>query len=253
MMTKKNSQIPKASRRRGRYWPDFWSVGAVLIAAAVLAPMLAVGWIALPPSQNIWPHLLSTVLPRYMATTLILMAGVGVLTAAVGAGAAWLVVMFRFPGSRVLDYALLFPLAIPAYVGAYALVDFLDYAGPVQIALRLAFGFKDSRDYWFPEIRSTWAAVLVLSAALYPYVYLLSRAAFREQSGGTYEVARALGQGPVGGFRRLGLPLARPAIAAGGGGGGGGGARGGGGGSGCSVGWACPWRALPLRRAWRWR
>lgn len=215
MMTKKNSQIPKASRRRGRYWPDFWSVGAVLIAAAVLAPMLAVVWIALHPSENIWPHLLSTVLPRYMATTLILMGGVGVLTAAVGTGAAWLVVMFRFPGSRVLDYALLFPLAIPAYVGAYALVDFLDYAGPVQITLRLAFGFKDSRDYWFPEIRSTWAAVLVLSAALYPYVYLLSRAAFREQSGGTYEVARALGQGPVGVFRRLGLPLARPAIAAG--------------------------------------
>lgn len=215
MITDKNSQIPVSKPHRRRYWPDVWSVGAVVIAVAVLAPMLAVVWIAFHPSENIWPHLLSTVLPRYMATTLVLMAGVGVLTAAVGAGAAWLVVMFRFPGSRVLDYALLFPLAIPAYVGAYALVDFLDYAGPVQIALRLAFGFKDSRDYWFPEIRSTWAAVLVLSAALYPYVYLLARAAFREQSGGTYEVARALGQGPFGVFRRLGLPLARPAIAAG--------------------------------------
>ena len=215
MMTKKNSRIPASVPVWRRVLPDPWSVGAVLIAAAVLAPMLAVVWIAFHPSENIWPHLLSTVLPRYLATTLVLMAGVGILTAAVGAGAAWLVVMYRFPGQRVLDYALLFPLAIPAYVGAYALVDFLDYAGPVQIALRLAFGFKDSRDYWFPQIRSTWAAVLVLSAALYPYVYLLARAAFREQSGGTYEVARALGQGPFGVFRRLGLPLARPAIAAG--------------------------------------
>src|SRR5690606_27493834 len=138
-----------------------------------------------------------------------------VLTASVGAGAAWLVSVFDFPFRRALALALAFPLAIPAYVGAYALVDMLDYAGPVQSGLRAAFGWQSARDYWFPQTRSRWAAILVLSAALYPYVYILARAAFAEQSGAMFEVARALGQGPGGVFARVGLPLARPAIAAG--------------------------------------
>ena len=194
---------------------DGWSIGALLIAAVVLAPMLAVVWIAFHPTENIWPHLIETVLPRYFRNTLMLMAGVGVLTAAVGTGAAWLVVMFRFPGRGWLDYALLFPLAIPAYVGAYALVDFLQYAGPVQSGLRAAMGWQTARDYWFFEVRSLPMAVMVLAAALYPYVYLLARAAFREQSGASYDVARALGAGPWALFWRVGLPLARPAIATG--------------------------------------
>ena len=178
-------------------------------------PILSVIWIAATPVENVWPHLIATVLPRYLGNTFYLMVGVGVLTAAVGTGSAWLLAMYRFPLSRVLDYALLLPLAIPAYIGAYALVDFFEYAGPVQGAMRAAFGWNSARDYWFPEVRSRGAAVLVLSAALYPYVYLLSRAAFREQPGGAYEVARALGSGPWGLFWRVGLPLARPAIAAG--------------------------------------
>ena len=197
-------------------WPlDRWSLGALVIAALVLAPIVAVVWIAFHPTENIWPHLLSTVLPRYLRTTLILMAGVAVLTAVVGTGAAWLVTMYRFPGRDWLAWVLLFPMAIPAYVGAYALVDFLDYSGPLQVGLRAAFGWVSARDYWFPEVRSLPTAILVLSAALYPYVYLLARAAFREQSGGSYEVARALGAGPWGLFFRVGLPLAQPAIATG--------------------------------------
>ena len=212
MLTKQNSRI----NPRPAFWRlDGWSLGALAIAAVVLAPMLAVLWIAFHPTENIWPHLVATVLPRYFMATLRLMLGVGVLTAAMGAGAAWLVTMYRFRGSRVLEYALLFPLAIPAYVGAYALVDFLDYAGPLQTAMRAGMGWKDARDYWFPEIRSEWAAIVVLSAALYPYVYLLTRSALREQSGASYEVARSLGLGPWGMFWRLGLPLVRPAIAAG--------------------------------------
>ncbi|GGG82089.1 iron ABC transporter permease [Salipiger pallidus] len=199
--------------RRMRLSP--WSVGAALIAALVVAPILSVIWIAMFPAQNIWPHLISTTLPRYLSNTLILMTGVGLLAGASGAGAAWLVARYDFPGRRWLEWLLLLPLAIPAYVGAYALVDLLEYAGPVQGALRQMFGWQTARDYWFPEIRSMGAAIVVLSAALYPYVYLLARNAFREQSATSDEVAQSLGAGPLGRFWRVGLPLARPAIAAG--------------------------------------
>ena len=196
-------------------WPSLWSVGAVLIALLVLAPIVAVIWFAVTPTENIWPHLRSTTLPRYLRNTGVLMISVGLSTAVIGTVTAWLVVMYRFPGRKWLQWALLTPLAIPAYVGAYALVDFLEYAGPVQTALRELFGWTNAKDYWFPQIRTRGAATLVLSLALFPYVYILARAAFREQSGAGYEVARALGAGPIARFWRVGLPLARPAIAAG--------------------------------------
>lgn len=195
--------------------PNLWSIGAVLIALIVLSPIIAVTWIALNPADNIWPHLLSTTLPRYLSNTLISMFAVGLLSACIGTGAAWLISRYRFPLSGWLEWLLLLPLSIPAYVGAYALVDFLEYAGPIQTAMRELFGWASSRDYWFPEIRSLNAAIIVLSAALYPYVYLLARAAFREQSGGGHEVAQSLGAGPFARFWKVGLPLARPAIAAG--------------------------------------
>ncbi|NHX27378.1 iron ABC transporter permease, partial [Escherichia coli] len=127
-------------------------------------PILSVVWMAATPEANIWPHLVSTTLPRYLENTGVMMAAVALLSASMGTGAAWLVTMYRFPGVRVLEWLLLLPLAIPAYVGAYALVDFLEYAGPVQTALRDVFGWQSARDYWFPEIRSRGAAVLVLSA-----------------------------------------------------------------------------------------
>ena len=210
-----SDRFTQLQSRRRRPRPDLWTLGALAIAAVVLAPVLSIVWIAFNPTENIWPHLIATVLPRYLGTTLLLMAGVAALTAAMGTGAAWLVTMYRFPGRDWLAHALLFPLAIPAYVGAYALVDVLDYAGPLQSALRAAFGWTSARDYWFPETRSLPMAILVLSFALYPYVYLLARSAYREQSGRAYEVARALGCGPWGLFLRIGWPLARPAIAAG--------------------------------------
>ncbi len=192
-----------------------WSVAAVLVAGLVLMPVLSVVWLALNPTDNIWPHLLSSVMPRYFGNTVALAMGTGLLAAAMGTGAAWLVSMYDFPGRGVLQWLLLLPLAVPAYIGAYALADFLDYSGPVQIALRGWFGWETARDYWFPRIRSLEAAIVVLASALYPYVYLLTRAALHEQSGSAYEVARALGTGPWGLFARVGLPLARPAIVAG--------------------------------------
>lgn len=198
-----------------RFRTDPWSVGAVVIAVLVLLPIVAVLWFAATPTDNIWPHLMRTTLPRYLGNTAILMFGVGLLTAAIGTGAAWLVTMYRFPGVGWIQWALLLPLAVPAYVGAFALVDFLEYAGPVQTALRTAFGWDNAQDYWFPAIRTRTAAIIVLAASLYPYVYILARAAFREQSGAGFEVARALGVGPLGRLLRVGLPLARPAIAAG--------------------------------------
>lgn len=212
-MSERSSQIFPRPRRLGL--PDIWSLGAVLIAALVLLPILSVLWLAFHPTENSWPHLINTVLPRYLGNTLVLMTGVGVLTAAIGTGAAWLVVMYQFPGRRWVQWVLLLPLAVPAYVGAYALVDFLEYAGPVQTGLRQIFGWQNAQDYHFPEIRSMGAAIIVLSAALYPYVYILARAAFREQSASGYEVAKALGVGAFGRFRRVGMPMARPAIAAG--------------------------------------
>ena len=194
---------------------NIWSLAALLIAAGVLLPIIAILVLAFFPSDDIWSHLLATTLPRYLSTTLALMVCVGFGAACIGAGTAWLITRYRFLGVRSFEWLLLMPLAIPAYVGAYALVDLLEYAGPVQSALRGVMGWTNAQDYWFFEIRSFGAASFVLTMALYPYVYLLSRAAFREQSGAVEEVAQSLGSHAFLRFWKIGLPLARPAIAAG--------------------------------------
>ncbi len=192
-----------------------WLVLTALIAALVLLPLATVIWLAVGNSGGVWGHLASTTLPRYLGNTLVMMASVGFFAGLAGTVTAWLVTMYSFPGVRWLRWALLLPMAIPAYIGAYALTDLLEYAGPVQTGLRALFGWENARDYWFPEIRSRWAAILVLSAALFPYVYLLSRSALREHSASSFDVARALGAGHVARFVRVGLPLIRPAAAAG--------------------------------------
>ena len=194
---------------------DFWSINAVLISALVIAPILSVFVIALTPTENIWPHLLSTTLPRYASNTLFLMFFVGIISGIIGTSTAWLIARYRFVGSNWLQWALFLPLALPAYVASYALVDLLEYAGPIQSVLRNLFNWKTSQDYWFPEIRSLNSAIFVLSLALYPYVYLMARSAFLEQSDSAEEVAKSLGISVVGRFFRLGLPLARPAVFAG--------------------------------------
>ena len=187
---------------------------AGLLCLVVAAPLLALLGFVGQPTEGLWSHLASTVLPEYARNSALLCLGVGLGSLALGAGSGWLVTMYRFPGQRLLNWALVLPLAMPAYVLAYAYTDFLQVSGPVQTLLRDVTGWG-WRDYWFPNIRSLGGAVFVLTAALYPYVYVLARAAFAEQSMCALEVSRTLGCTPFAAFRRVGLPLARPVIAAG--------------------------------------
>jgi iron(III) transport system permease protein len=192
-----------------------WLLGGVLVAAIVSAPLLAIAWIALFPSENIWPHLATTILPRHSWNTLVLMAGNGLGVFLIGTGTAWLVATCEFPGRRIFEWALLLPLAVPAYIVAFVYTDIMEFAGPVQGLLRDLFGWQTKRDYWFPEIRSMGGAIFVMSFVLYPYVYLLARAAFLEQSASVLEASRTLGRSPWRTFLQVAMPLARPAIVVG--------------------------------------
>ena len=194
---------------------DGWTAAAVAVAALVAVPLATIAYRALDPADDTWRHLAATVLPTYVSNTLGLMLGVGAGTVVIGASTAWLVTMYRFPGRRFLSWALLLPLAVPSYVLAFVVTDQLEYAGPVQAALREVFGWTSARDYWFPEVRSLAGAVAVLSLVLYPYVYLLARAAFTEQCFCLFEASRTLGRGPARSFLRVALPMARPGIAVG--------------------------------------
>mgnify|MGYP001492554548 FL=1 len=192
-----------------------WTLASLCVAALVALPVAAVIWVALKPSGDIWSHLIATSLPGYIGTTLWLMLGVGTSVLLTGVTAAWLVTMCRFPGRRVFEWLLLLPLAFPAYVIAYAYTDLLEYSGAVQVFLRMMFEWQTPQDYWFPEVRSLGGAVTLMGVVLYPYVYLLARAAFFEQSVNVLEVTRVLGHGPWRAFFRVSLPAARPAIAIG--------------------------------------
>lgn len=191
-----------------------WTALVVAIAGLVSAPIVVVLSSIFVASGEVWSHLAATVLPRYIANSCWLMIGVGCGVLLIGVGTAWLVTLCRFPGSRIFEWALLLPLAAPAYVLAYTYTDFLEFAGPVQTLLRNLFGWS-IRDYWFPNVRSLGGAIAMLTLVLYPYVYLLSRVAFLEQSTCTLEASRSLGCGPWRSFATVALPLARPAIIAG--------------------------------------
>ncbi|PKR51024.1 ABC transporter permease [Thalassospira povalilytica] len=192
-----------------------WLIGAFVIAMMVAAPIIAVAYLAFFPTENIWPHLASTMLPRYVKNTAVLMLGVGVGVTLLGVSSAWVVTMCKLPGKRFFEWAMLLPMAVPAYIVAYVYTDLLEYAGPVQRLLRDIFGWSSAADYWFPDIRTKGGAILVLSLTLYPYVYMLARAAFLAQSICVIEAARVLGRSAWSSFVTVALPLARPAIVVG--------------------------------------
>ncbi|MEM7241436.1 MAG: iron ABC transporter permease [Pseudomonadota bacterium] len=192
-----------------------WDLGLLCIVSIVLFPIVTVFWIATNPTENIWPHLLATSLPRYLFNSVTLMGCVALFAIIIGVGTAWCVSRFTFPGRGVFQWALFLPLAVPSYIGAYAFVDFWEYAGPVQTTLRQNFGWSNGRDYWFFEPRSLTTAIIVIGLSLYPYVFMLARSAFQDQSSRVIEVAQALGASPMKRFWKVALPLARPAIAVG--------------------------------------
>jgi len=204
----------RAGRRLGRPLVDGWSLATAVVAALVGVPVVVVLASLAVPAGPVWRHLAATVLPEYVADSLVLMAGVGGASLVIGVATAWLVTLCVFPGRRLFEWALLLPFAVPAYVVAFTYGGLFDYPGPVQTALRDAFGWGHG-DYWFPEVRSLGGAVFILSMVLYPYVYLMARASFLEQSVCVIEVARTLGRGPWASFVSVALPLARPAIAGG--------------------------------------
>ncbi|WP_282153591.1 ABC transporter permease [Ruegeria atlantica] len=201
-------------RNRGALGTRLVATVAYMVAAACLLPMVAVVLAAVTGGTETVSHLFETVLPGYALTTVILVVLVAIGTFSIGVGAAWLVTMTRFPGVRFLEIALVLPLAFPAYVLAYAYTFILDHPGIVQTTLRDVTGWGP-RDYWFPEIRSTEGAAVMLILVLYPYVYLLARAAFLQQSATAFLAARALGKSPWLAFWHVSLPMARPAIAGG--------------------------------------
>jgi iron(III) transport system permease protein len=212
-MARTSTTAPNRTDRAMRR-PGALGVAAWLAAALCLLPMVAVALAAAGGGLDVVSRLAETVLPRYAGTTALLVVIVGISTAIIGTSTAWLVTATRFPGRRLLEIALALPLTYPAYVLAYAYTDLLDHPGWVQTTLRDLTGWGP-RDYWFPEIRSVGGAAAMLTFVLYPYVYLLARAAFLRQSATAYIAARTLGQGPWGAFFRVSVPIARPAIAGG--------------------------------------
>jgi iron(III) transport system permease protein len=191
---------------------DRWSVGVILLCALILGPVLAVLVTAFGDSGGLWSHLYNSVLRRYISNTLILMAGVGVVAIGFGVSSAWVISRYDFVGRRILEWMLLLPAAIPAYIIAYSYTEFFEYAGPLQSGIRHLFGWQSPRDYWFPEIRSLGGAILVMASVLYPYIYMVTRIAFRLTPASLFEIALVHNRSQ---FWQVGLPLARPAIMAG--------------------------------------
>ncbi|MEM6394034.1 MAG: iron ABC transporter permease [Planctomycetota bacterium] len=197
-----------------RFLPSPWTLLALAISAVVALPVAVVLYSITQDSNGEWAFLAEFRLRDYLTNTAVLALGVCTASALIGTTTAWLVTTCDFPGRRILSWALIIPLAVPAYLAAYAYTDLLQFSGPIQTWLRDRYNWG-RRDYWFPDLRTVGGAIFILTATTYPYVYLAARTAFLEQSACTLEVARTLGRGPLRAFTSVALPLARPSIAAG--------------------------------------
>ena len=188
---------------------------ATAVAVMIAVPILSVAVnLFIGGTSDTWNHLAATVLPSYIANTLWLCVGVSAGVILIGVATAWVVSTYEFPGRRIFEWAVVLPLAVPAYVMAYTYTDLLQFVGPVQTWLRATFGWQ-AGSYWFPDVRTLGGAIVMFVFVLYPYVYLLTRAAFLARTTGMLEAGRTLGLGPWASFFRIALPLARPAVAAG--------------------------------------
>ncbi|HXV30591.1 MAG TPA: iron ABC transporter permease, partial [Sinorhizobium sp.] len=179
---------PSSTLKAARYSAGrAWLLAAAFIAALVAIPVLALLWQALQGSSGLWPHLLAYVLPQAFLQTGVLLVGVGILVTLLGTSTAWLVTAYDFPGCRLLEWALLLPLAVPTYIIAYAYLDLLHPIGWIQGAIRTALGYQSPRDFRLPDIRSMAGCIMLLGFVLYPYVYLTTRAMFLTQAANLVE------------------------------------------------------------------
>lgn len=206
-----SSSPSRSARGSGRGWLLLSAFAALIVALPVLGLALE----AVKGSAGLWAHLFSTILPVALVDTIILLTGVGVVTAVLGTTTAWLVTAYDFPGRRLLEWALLLPLAVPTYIIAYAYLDILHPIGSVQGAIRWLLGYESPRQFRLPDIRSMTGCILLLGFVLYPYVYIPTRAMFLTQSGNLVDAARTLGVSRRAVFWRVALPMARPAVAIG--------------------------------------
>ncbi len=204
-----------APSRRGVVRDKPLLAAAIFVAALAVIPVVSLFILAMGDVSGVWRHLIVNVLPSSLATTLLLMAGVGAATGSIGIGAAWLVSRFEFRGRAIVHWLLVLPLAIPTYLSAYCFVELLGFTGPLQTLLRTLTGFKTPAQYWFPDVRSLGGAVFVMGIVLYPYVYLTCRMLFEMQGGAVIEAGRVLGARGGRLFFSVALPLARPAVVAG--------------------------------------
>jgi len=191
-----------------------WAVISGIIALFVSIPIITVLSSFFVSSGEIWSHLAETVLSDYISNSLILIIGVSFGVITTGVSLAWIITMCNFPGQKYFEWAAVLPFSIPAYLLAYIYTDFLGITGTFQTAIRSGFDLSIG-DYFFPEIRSIWGAILIMVLAFYPYVYMLARSAFLNQSVSLFEASRIMGYTSTQSFFKVALPLARPGIAAG--------------------------------------
>ena len=188
-----------------------FQVPALIVVFFILAPIFNIIFVSLGDNKDLLSHLMETVLPRYFFNTIILIFGVGIIATIFGVSSGWIISRYNFWGRKTLSWMLVLPAAIPAYLIAFTYTDFLEYAGPVQTYLRLLFGWNGPRDYWFPDVRTHFGAILMMACVLYPYIYIFVRTAFQRISRTLFEAAALTGK-PL--FSSVAIPLARPAIIA---------------------------------------